>query len=195
MTKIVVILKTHGQISKKQCFEKYCSCEKLCQFSLRKKCPYSELFWSVFCHIRTEQGKILRISSHSVRMQKIRDRITPNTDTFHAVFLLYMEYPIGVNWNFLFQILLITRLFPSPSPPFYIWSSLTSHQIQWDIRIPFFIFLLREKQKIFLLLKDQRNATWKKSSMWYTHVRNAKNSQILLPLVYSSFCFSQEFRD
>ena len=42
MTKIVVILKTHGQISKKQCFEKYCSCEKLCQFSLRKKCPYSE---------------------------------------------------------------------------------------------------------------------------------------------------------
>ena len=140
MTKIVVILKTHGQISKKQCFEKYCSCEKLCQFSLRKKCPYSELFWSVFCRIRTEQGKILRISSHSVRMQKIQDRVTPNTDTFHAVFLLYMEYPIGVNWNFLFQILHITRLFPSPSPPFYIWSSLTSHQIQWDIGIPFFCF-------------------------------------------------------
>ena len=129
-------------------------------------------------------------SFHCVKSVRI-----PNTDTFHAVFLLYMEYPIGVNWNFLFQILLITRLFPSPSPPFYIWSSLTSHQIQWDIRIPFFIFLLREKQNIFLLLKDQRNATWKKSSMWYTHVRNAKNSQILLPLVYSSFCFSQEFRD
>ena len=32
--------------------------------SLRKKCPYSELFWSVFSRIRT--------------------RITPNTDTFHA---------------------------------------------------------------------------------------------------------------
>ena len=26
--------------------------------SLRKKCPYSELFWSVFSHIRTEYGEI-----------------------------------------------------------------------------------------------------------------------------------------
>ena len=33
--------------------------------SLRKKCPYSELFWSVFSRIRT--------------------RITPNIDTFHVV--------------------------------------------------------------------------------------------------------------
>ena len=44
--KMVVILKTHGQISKKHCVEKYCSCDKLCQFSMRKKCPYSELFAS-----------------------------------------------------------------------------------------------------------------------------------------------------
>ena len=28
--------------------------------SLRKKCPYSELFWSVFSRIRTEYGEILR---------------------------------------------------------------------------------------------------------------------------------------
>ena len=33
--------------------------------TLRKKCPYSELFWS-------ERGKI-------------QTRITPNTDTFYAV--------------------------------------------------------------------------------------------------------------
>ena len=64
-----------------------------------------------------------------------------------SFFLLYMEYPIGVNWNFLFQILHITRLFPSPSPPFYIWSSLTSHQIQWDIRIPFFIFCFENSKR------------------------------------------------
>ena len=33
-------------------------------------CPYSELFWSVFSRIRTES------------------RITPNTDTFYAVYYL-----------------------------------------------------------------------------------------------------------
>ena len=38
--------------------------------TLRKKCPYSELFWSVFSCIWTEYG---------------RTRITPNTDTFHVV--------------------------------------------------------------------------------------------------------------
>ena len=38
--------------------------------TLRKKCLYSELFWSVFSCIWTEYG---------------RTRITPNTDTFHVV--------------------------------------------------------------------------------------------------------------
>ena len=41
-------------------------------YSLRKKCPYSEFFWSVFSRIQSECGKV-------------RTRITPNTDTFHAV--------------------------------------------------------------------------------------------------------------
>ena len=40
--------------------------------SLRKKCPYLELFWFFSSRIRTEYGEI-------------RTRITPNTDTFHAV--------------------------------------------------------------------------------------------------------------
>ena len=44
-------------------------------FFLHKKCPYSELFWSAFSRIRT--------------------RITPNTDTFHAV--------LNLNWLFLLQ--------------------------------------------------------------------------------------------
>ena len=35
-----------------------------------KMCPYSELFWSAFFHIRTEFGLF---------------RVTPNTDTFHTV--------------------------------------------------------------------------------------------------------------
>ena len=29
--------------------------------TLREKCPYWELFWSVFYRIRTEYGEILRI--------------------------------------------------------------------------------------------------------------------------------------
>ena len=45
---------------------------------LRKKCPYSELFWPVFSRIWTEY----HIQSEC---GKIRTRITPNTDTFHTV--------------------------------------------------------------------------------------------------------------
>ena len=43
-------------------------------WSLREKCPYSELFWSAFCHIRTEYGEILRISPYSVRMRENADQ-------------------------------------------------------------------------------------------------------------------------
>ena len=50
------------------------------QRSLHQKCPYSELFWSVFFCIWS-------ISPYSVRMRKIRTKITPNTDTFYAVVL------------------------------------------------------------------------------------------------------------
>ena len=50
------------------------------QTTLRKNCPYSELFWSAFCpHFPI----LLRISPYSVRMRenagKMRTRITPNT--------------------------------------------------------------------------------------------------------------------
>ena len=38
--------------------------------TLCKKCPYSELFWSVFYRIWTEYGEILRISPYSVRMRE-----------------------------------------------------------------------------------------------------------------------------
>ena len=53
--------------------------------TLREKCPYSELFWSVFYRIG------LNISPYSLflRIQsecwKIRTRITPNTCTFYSV--------------------------------------------------------------------------------------------------------------
>ena len=41
-----------------------------CLLSMRKNCPYSELFWSVFPRIRTEYGEILRISPYSVQMRE-----------------------------------------------------------------------------------------------------------------------------
>ena len=42
--------------------------------TLREKCPYSELFWSVFSCIRTEYGDILRLSPYSVRMRENTDQ-------------------------------------------------------------------------------------------------------------------------
>ena len=45
-------------------------------FSLRKKCLYSELFWSVFSHIWTN------IQS---KYGEIQTRITTNTNIFYAV--------------------------------------------------------------------------------------------------------------
>ena len=47
------------------------------QLLLREKRPYSEFFWY-------ECGKILT-------------RNTPNTDTFHAVFQIYIDYIKGVS--------------------------------------------------------------------------------------------------
>ena len=46
-------------------------------FPLRKKCPYSEFFWSVFFRIWTEYGQILPIQSEC---GKIRTRKALNTD-------------------------------------------------------------------------------------------------------------------
>ena len=42
--------------------------------SLRKKCPYSELFWSTFSHIRTEYGEIQSTCPYSVRMWENKDQ-------------------------------------------------------------------------------------------------------------------------
>ena len=61
----------------------------LAWIALHQKCLYLELFWSAFSRIRNEYGEILSISPYSVRMGenvgKMRTRISPNTDTFHAV--------------------------------------------------------------------------------------------------------------
>ena len=51
--------------------------------SLRKMCPYAELFWSAFPRIRTEFGEM------EYECGKIRISTTPNTDSFHVVNILY----------------------------------------------------------------------------------------------------------
>ena len=42
--------------------------------TLRKKCPYSVLFWPVFSRIRTEKGEIRSIFPFSVQMQENTDQ-------------------------------------------------------------------------------------------------------------------------
>ena len=42
--------------------------------ALRKKCPYSELFWSVFSRIQTEYREILRTFPYSVQMRENVDQ-------------------------------------------------------------------------------------------------------------------------
>ena len=57
-----------------------------------KICPYSGIFWSVFSRIRTEYRGSLRIQP---KCGKMWTRKTPNTDTFHAVFINEVNLPLG----------------------------------------------------------------------------------------------------
>ena len=54
------------------------------KITLRKKCPYSKLPWSVFSRFRTECGEIQSITPYSVRIRENADQ-NNYTDTFHAV--------------------------------------------------------------------------------------------------------------
>ena len=56
-------------------------------------CPYSELFWSVFSRIRTENGEILRISPYSVRIRENTDQ--NNSEYGH--FLISVKFPFIMN--------------------------------------------------------------------------------------------------
>ena len=53
--------------------------------ALREMCQNSEIFWFAFSYIRTEDGKILRISPSSVRIRENTDQNNSGTDTFYAV--------------------------------------------------------------------------------------------------------------
>ena len=54
--------------------------------SLREKCPYSRLFWSIVSHNLTEYGEILRISPYSDQMRENTDQNNREYGhTFYAV--------------------------------------------------------------------------------------------------------------
>ena len=44
------------------------------KYTLRKKCPYSELFWSAFSSIRTKYGEIRSIFTYSVQRRENVDK-------------------------------------------------------------------------------------------------------------------------
>ena len=63
--------------------------------SLHEMYPYTQFFWSVFSHIRTEYGEILPISPYSVRMrEKIRTRKSTSTHNFYTVVPRYWSLSI-----------------------------------------------------------------------------------------------------
>ena len=76
--------------------------------TLRKKCPYSELFWSAFYRIWAEYGDIQIISPYSVQMRENADQnnsesISPysvqmreNTDQNNFE---HGHFSLSVNWD------------------------------------------------------------------------------------------------
>ena len=71
-------------------FSRNCSIQSYSStYALRKKCPYSKLFWSAFSRIRTEYFVSLRIQSECGKMW---NRITLNAGISHTV-MLVLEWP------------------------------------------------------------------------------------------------------
>ena len=61
-------------------------------YTLRKMCPYSELFWSVFALIWTKYREIIRISPYSVKMLEIMDQKNSEYGYFQAVIVLATKF-------------------------------------------------------------------------------------------------------
>ena len=97
---------------------------KLIEAALRKKCPYSELFWSVVSRIRTEYGELLRISPHSVRIREntVQNCIIFSTihhHTFYYKIILKLEVNIiSCHRSYYLRHVFKGTLFPSEKQPF-----------------------------------------------------------------------------
>ena len=106
-------------------------------FLLRKECPYSKFFWSVFSCILTEYSASLCIQS---KCGKIRIRITPNKNNFHTVFLFLCNKPPKKIEYFQIDRLvdrLVDQLFPrlhsSSTEEFSILFHCSLSSLRWSI--------------------------------------------------------------
>ena len=107
---ITKIVTSSSFLLKKFCL--YNTSSRTATNSLREKCPYSELFWSVFSRTRTEYGEILRISLYSVRMREDTDQNNSEyghflrSDLLELLFMCtyYLNSSIwmnmGVHWTY-----------------------------------------------------------------------------------------------
>ena len=68
-----------------------------CIYSLLKKCPYSELFWSAFSRIQIEYGEILRISPYSLQMWENADQNNAEYGHFLRTVDMLKIYQRGTN--------------------------------------------------------------------------------------------------
>ena len=64
-------------------------------FPLRKKCPYSALFWSAFSTIQTECGEIWSISPYSVQTRENTDQ---NNSEYGHFLDIVQEAQKLINW-------------------------------------------------------------------------------------------------
>ena len=76
----------------------------LLSFPLRKKSPYSELFWSVFSCIRTKYGDIHSIPPNSVRVREYTNQ--NNSEKGHILrSVLCSDSSGGTFWKFELSVL------------------------------------------------------------------------------------------
>ena len=61
-------------------------------YTLRKKCPYSEFFWSVFSRIRVEYGDLRSKSPYFVRMREYTDHKNSKYGKFLRSDIVYLRY-------------------------------------------------------------------------------------------------------
>ena len=69
---------------------------------LRKKCPYSELCWSLFSRIRNEYGEMRSIYPHSVRMWENKDQKNSKYRHFSCSVNLHIVR-LGLSYYYYFQ--------------------------------------------------------------------------------------------
>ena len=101
--------------------------------SLRKRCPYLELFWSAFSRIRTEYWNM-------------QTRITSNIDTFHAVIPRKMKSKFTLSVN--------KRLYPTESNACKLYGNAKLHKLHKLYSGPKSI---SELCYLISLLNDSRN--------------------------------------